>query len=99
MISLHDPHLTHSPSGTRLSCWLGSSGVCSRRNHAMTTAPAVYYDKEARASGGLVGRRRVVLFLEVVVDAEHLARAVVDLLGGVLGVLELGQADLDVGQL
>src|SRR5688500_9806301 len=43
--------------------------------------------------------RRFLFLLEVVLHAEDLARAIVDLLGRVLGVLQLGQPLLDLGQL
>src|SRR5437867_12168850 len=47
----------------------------------------------------LPGRLLLFFLLEFVLDAQHLAGAVVDLLGRVLGVLQLRQAVLDLGQL
>src|SRR5688500_4278230 len=81
MLSLQAPHLTYNPSGTRLSCSVGGSASCSRRNQANSV------------------RRGVLLLRDVVLDSENLARARVDLLGGFLCVLELGQLLLDFRQL
>src|SRR5688572_6251905 len=99
-ISLHPSHLTQRPSGTVLR---GRSmrtglGVFALRNQAMErdggagspgAAPSVRSDFGGAPLFGL----------EVVRDPETHAGGVVHLARGLLGVLELGQTVLDLGEL
>src|SRR5436305_305000 len=91
MSSLHPSHLTHSPSGTVLRgrSWRIGFGFLVLRNQAM---------RGSEARSGLRGVAPL-LGIQVVGDAEPHTGRVVHLARGLLGVLQLGQAVLHLGEL
>src|SRR6266545_1505852 len=99
MTSLHPSHLTHSPSGTLLRGRSGriGFGVLVLRNQAMERWTARRPPGDGRPWGSGLALR--LFGFQIVGDAETHTGGVVHLARGLLGVLELGQAVLHLGQL
>src|SRR5215472_9195085 len=104
MISRQEEHFTQSPSGTLLGrFWRGSFGARSFRNHMRRRVLPRDYPLKPAAAAMRSGWARVLgaafRLFEVVGNAQPQAGGVVNLAGRLLGILQLRQLFLDLGEL